>query len=87
MLNYNIGRFRLPDAAVPPLAIVSDLILDSLIIAIVAYAISISMAKIFAHKHQYEVRPNQELIASVRCCSILKFNVIRLSVCVIECKC
>lgn len=32
--------------------------------AIVAYTISISMAKIFAAKHGYEVVPNQELLAN-----------------------
>lgn len=56
---------RLPNPIVPPIAVVPDLIVDGLLIATVAYAISISMAKIFANKHQYEVRPNQELIANV----------------------
>ncbi|CAL8126472.1 unnamed protein product [Orchesella dallaii] len=54
----------LPDATLPPMEIIPDVLVDSLVIAIVAYAVSISMAKIFASKHQYEVRPNQELLAN-----------------------
>ncbi|ODN04049.1 Prestin [Orchesella cincta] len=54
----------LPDAKLPPLELVPDVLVDSLIIAVVAYAISISMAKIFASKHQYKVGPNQELLAN-----------------------
>jgi len=44
---------------------VHDVILDGLIISVVAYAISISMCKIFATKHNYPVDANQELIAEV----------------------
>jgi MFS superfamily sulfate permease-like transporter len=45
---------------------VKDVAVDGLIISIVAYAISISMCKIFATKHNYSVDANQELIAQVR---------------------
>lgn len=48
----------------PPIEIIPDVIIDGLVIAIVAYTISISMAKIFASKHEYNVFPNQELIAN-----------------------
>ena len=41
---------------------------DALLICVVAYAISISMAKIFAAKHNYKVDANQELIAQVSHC-------------------
>jgi MFS superfamily sulfate permease-like transporter len=46
--------------------VVLDVVVDGLIIAIVAYTISISMANIFAHKHDYKVDANQELVANVR---------------------
>jgi MFS superfamily sulfate permease-like transporter len=35
------------------------------IIAVVSFANSYSMAKLIARKHTYDVRPNQELIALV----------------------
>lgn len=38
---------------------------DSLLIAIVSYTITISMALIFAQKKNYEVDANQELLAMV----------------------
>lgn len=38
---------------------------DSIAIAIVSYTVTISMALIFAKKQNYEVRPNQELLAMV----------------------
>lgn len=37
--------------------------IDSIAIAIVSYTVTISMALIFAKKQNYEVRPNQELLA------------------------
>lgn len=40
--------------------------LDSLVIAVIAYIITMSMALIFAHKMNYEVDANQELLAQVR---------------------
>jgi len=43
-----------------------ELILDGFIISVVAYAISISLAKIFASKHNYHVHANQELLANVK---------------------
>lgn len=50
---------RLPAPNVPPLSIVSDVIFDSLSIAIVSFAINISVAKLYAKKYKYEIRPNQ----------------------------
>lgn len=38
---------------------------DSIAIAIVSYSVTISMAMIIAKKQNYEVRPNQELLALV----------------------
>jgi len=51
---------------VPPFSLAGAVALDSLVIAIVSYAGSISLAKIFAEKHNYPVDPNQELYAMVR---------------------
>ena len=51
---------------VPSFTIIGRLIFpDALIIAIVAYVISVSMAKIFANKHNYSIDANQELVAQV----------------------
>jgi len=68
--------FRLPLPAVPPMTVVKDVLVDGLIIAIVAYTISISMANIFAHKHDYKVDANQELIANVSCYCYFKINLV-----------
>ena len=43
-----------------------DVIVESLIIAIVGYSITLSMAKIFAAKFKYIVDGNQELFSEVR---------------------
>jgi len=53
--------FRVPTA--PNLDNISDLILPSLIIAIVGYCVTLSMAKIFAEKFEYPMNGNQELLA------------------------
>ena len=48
---------------IPPIKIFSILIGDSFGIAIVSFAINISMAKLFAKKNKYEIHPNQVNIA------------------------
>jgi MFS superfamily sulfate permease-like transporter len=57
--------------AMPPFSLAAAVAVDSLVIAIVAYAGSFSLAKIFAIKHNYEVDANQELYAMV--CTELKY--------------
>ncbi|XP_063231486.1 prestin-like isoform X2 [Bacillus rossius redtenbacheri] len=52
----------LPEA--PPFALLPNLVIDGLIIAIVAFSVNLSMASIFARKHNYPVDANQELLAS-----------------------
>ena len=52
-----------PTPKVPPVEILSKIAVDSIAVAVVAYAISLSMAKIFARKRGYEVSNNQELLA------------------------
>uniref|UniRef100_F6RWK5 SLC26A/SulP transporter domain-containing protein n=1 Tax=Ciona intestinalis TaxID=7719 RepID=F6RWK5_CIOIN len=48
----------LPDASKWP-----SLISDAFSIAIVSFAITVSLGKLFAKKHDYEISPNQELFA------------------------
>ncbi|XP_059150453.1 prestin-like isoform X2 [Physella acuta] len=51
----------------------SEVIADSIAIAIVSFAISVSMAKIFAKKHDYAVDSNQELLAYGTCNVVSSF--------------
>ncbi|XP_075219033.1 solute carrier family 26 member prestin isoform X2 [Lycorma delicatula] len=53
----------LPEAHIPRFSLLSSVAIDSFVIAIIAYIISISMALIFSQKLQYELDPNQELLA------------------------
>lgn len=50
---------RLPSPNLAAFSYLSEVVPDAIAIAIVAFAISVSMAKIFARKHDYEVDPNQ----------------------------
>lgn len=54
----------LPAPHVPKVSLLYSLLGDALAIAIVSYAVLMSVAKTFAKKHSYEVRPNQELLAT-----------------------
>lgn len=56
----------LPLPHLPPIRLLWIVAIDSIAIAIVSYTVTISMAMILAKKHNYEVRPNQELLAMVR---------------------
>ncbi|KAB0802494.1 hypothetical protein PPYR_04680 [Photinus pyralis] len=53
----------LPEPSLPPFELMGRIMVDSIVIAIVSYALSLSMALIFAQKHNYEVDANQELLA------------------------
>lgn len=55
----------LPMPELPPPQLLWLVAVDSIAISIVSYTVTISMAMIFAKKHSYEVRPNQELLAMV----------------------
>lgn len=57
----------LPLPEMPPVKLLWLVAVDSIAIAIVSYTVTISMALIFAKKQNYEVRPNQELLAMVSC--------------------
>ena len=50
---------RIPAPIVPPLYLVPELLGDAISIAIVAFAINISMAKFFGRKYKYEISSNQ----------------------------
>ncbi|XP_058128618.1 sulfate transporter [Anopheles ziemanni] len=53
----------LPAPQFPPLALIKAVAVDSIAVTIVGYSIVMSMGMIFAQKDNYEVRPNQELVA------------------------
>ncbi|KAF5308663.1 hypothetical protein FQR65_LT06124 [Abscondita terminalis] len=46
------------------ISLMGSILIDGVVIAIVSYALSLSMALIFAQKLSYEVDPNQELLAT-----------------------
>lgn len=49
----------MPSPRLPRFDIFLRIIADSVAIAVVSFGINISMCKIFAKKHNYEIRPNQ----------------------------
>lgn len=50
--------------SIPPMELFPKIFIDSLTIAVVSFAINISMATILARKDNYKIDPNQELLAS-----------------------
>ncbi|CAH1111882.1 unnamed protein product [Psylliodes chrysocephalus] len=52
-----------PKLALPAFELIPDIFMESLIITMVSYTITMSMALIFARKLMYEVDSNQELLA------------------------
>lgn len=66
--NYDIKTLNhiptgFPEPRVPPYELLPRIMMDTIAVAIVAYAVSLSMAKIFARKRGYEISNNQELLA------------------------
>jgi len=66
--NYNvqvIGNVTtgLPQPKSPAFELIPHILMDAVIIAIIAYSVGLSMAQLFAKKHEYTVDANQELIA------------------------
>ncbi|KAH9521111.1 hypothetical protein DERF_004787 [Dermatophagoides farinae] len=53
----------LPKPTVPRFDIMPNIFFDSLVLSIICFAVSLSLAKIFAKKHGHQIRPNQELFA------------------------
>lgn len=66
--NYDIrivGQIPtgIPSPALPPFELLPSVVVDCIVISIVAYTVSYSMAKIFAKRHNYQVDATQELYA------------------------
>ncbi|XP_015789272.1 solute carrier family 26 member 6 isoform X2 [Tetranychus urticae] len=67
-LNYGVrimGNIPkgLPSITTPNLDLSVKLLPDGFAVAMVTYAIGLSLGKIFAKKHRYQIRPSQELLA------------------------
>ena len=58
-----------PSPQVPRFDLFKGIIVDSLIVAAIAYCISLSMAKLFANKYKYKINGTQEMLAQVLLCS------------------
>lgn len=52
-----------PTPSLPRVDLMAKLILNGFVIAIVSFTIALSMAKLFAKRHHYQIDPNQELNA------------------------
>ena len=59
----NFSFSRIPKPFMPPLSIFPLIFGDAAAIAIVSFALNVSMAKLYAKKHRYHIHPNQELFA------------------------
>ena len=55
----------------PRFDLFKSIIVDSLIVAAIAYCISLSMAKLFANKYKYKINGTQEMLAQVRSACVL----------------
>ena len=53
----------LPGPIVPPLFIIKDMITQTILTAIIAFAINFSLADLFSKTHRYKININQELLA------------------------
>ena len=66
--NYHIKIVEsiplgLPPISIPRSDLVTELIVDGFVIAVVAFAVNVSLAKLFSQKHGYPMDANQELLA------------------------
>lgn len=66
LLIFDVFIYRIPSPALPPFELLPSVVVDCIVISIVAYTVSYSMAKIFAKRHNYQVDATQELYALVR---------------------
>uniref|UniRef100_UPI00358FDD1C sulfate transporter-like isoform X2 n=1 Tax=Myxine glutinosa TaxID=7769 RepID=UPI00358FDD1C len=60
--------FKRPRA--PAWTLVPSVLADGIPIAIIGFAITVSLSEMFAKKHGYTIRPNQEVIA-IGCCNLI----------------
>lgn len=56
----------MPEVTIPVFSLLPHIWVDIVVITMVSYTITISMALIFARKLMYEVDSNQELLALVK---------------------
>lgn len=63
VIKHIPNTFPKPGLPVLDLTLVSKVAVPALTIAIVAFAVTVSLGRIFARRHGYEVVPNQELLA------------------------
>ncbi|CAB4028337.1 sulfate transporter-like isoform X1, partial [Paramuricea clavata] len=66
--NYHIKIVESVPRGLPPLSIprtdlIPEIIVDGFVISVVAFAVNISLAKLFSQKHGYPIDANQELLA------------------------
>ena len=59
MQNLQDVIFSIPPPQVPDFSILGDIIGDAFAVAIVGFAISVSLAKLYAQKHSYAIDANQ----------------------------
>lgn len=52
----------MPAPKLPDLSLFSTIFSDAISIAIVSYAINISIVKLYSKKHKYEIGPNQVIV-------------------------
>ncbi|VDN37059.1 unnamed protein product [Gongylonema pulchrum] len=57
----------LPIPALPDFRHFAAFLLDAFLIAVVIYSVTVSVGKVFAKKHNYQIRPSQELRAMALC--------------------
>jgi len=54
----------MPTPAFPPAALLSKVLVDGAIIAVVSYVVTYSLATLFANRHRYKISASQELVAA-----------------------
>jgi MFS superfamily sulfate permease-like transporter len=58
----NFVNFRLPAPIVPNFSQIPELLPDAIVIAIVIYAVTFSIGKLFGRKNKYRVDPRQVIV-------------------------
>ena len=53
----------LPEPRLPPFFIIKDMVLQSILTAVIAFAINFSLADLFSKMHRYKINVTQELFA------------------------
>ena len=54
---------RIPGPSAVHVELIREMMLDSILIAIIAFATNFSLADLFSKKHRYKININQELLA------------------------